>query len=365
MNAPFRLPEGLDTPCVVVDLDIVERNAARMAEAMNARGVALRPHFKTHKSVRLARLQLDAGARGITAGNLGEAEVLVCAGIDDVFVAYPVWAVGPKAARLRALVEKAPVAVGVDSVAGAERVAAAVDGFAGRLAVLVEVDSGLGRTGVLPERAGPIAAAAADLGLDVRGVFSHAGHSYRGPGEVAAASDDEVGSLENAAAGLREAGIEPQVISAGATPTALVSARGAVNEMRAGTYLLGDGQQVVLGGTPADGLALVVAATVVSTSVDDQVVLDAGAKILTKDKASFMAGYGELAGYPGAVIERVNDYHGMVRLPSDGPRPHLGEVVAIVPNHVCPVVDLVDDFIVVRDGAIVDRWPVDARGMTG
>jgi D-serine deaminase-like pyridoxal phosphate-dependent protein len=365
VSLPFALPDGLDTPCIVVDLDVVERNAARMADAMAGRGVALRPHFKTHKSVRLARLQLDAGARGITAGTLGEAEVLVTAGIDDVFVAYPAWAVGPKAARLRALVEKAPVAVGVDSVAGAERLAAAVDGAGRSLRVLVEIDSGLGRTGVLPNRAGPIAAASAELGLDVLGVFSHAGHSYVRPEAVAEASRDEVDSLEAAAGSLRDAGIEPRLLSAGSTPTALASATGGVNEMRAGTYLLGDRQQVVLGGTPADGVAVVVAATVVSTSVEGQVVVDAGAKILTKDRAAFLPGYGELAGYPDAVVERVNDYHGMVRLPGEGPRPHLGEVVAIVPNHVCPVINLVDDFVVVRQGSIVDRWPVDARGMNG
>jgi D-serine deaminase-like pyridoxal phosphate-dependent protein len=365
VNRPFSLPDSLDTPCVVVDLGVVERNAARMAEAMAARGVMLRPHFKTHKSVALARVQLDAGARGVTAGTLGEAEVLVRGGIDDVFVAYPVWAVGPKATRLRALAEKAPVAVGVDSVAGAERLAAAVHGLSTRLRVLVEIDSGLGRTGVRPERAGLIAAAADELGLEVAGVFTHAGHSYSGPGSVAAASRDEVGSLEAAARSLREAGVEPRVISAGSTPTALASATAGVNEMRAGTYLLGDGQQVVLGGTPPDGLAVVVAATVVSTSVEDQVVVDAGAKILTKDKAAFMAGYGELVGYPGVVVERVNDYHGVVPLPPGSPRPHLGEVVGIVPNHVCPVINLVDDFVVVRDGAIVDRWPVDARGMNG
>jgi D-serine deaminase-like pyridoxal phosphate-dependent protein len=365
VNAPFPLPDGLDTPCVVVDLDVVERNAARMAEAMAARGVALRPHFKTHKSVRLARLQIESGAQGITVGNLGEAEVAIAAGIDDVFVAYPVWAVGPKAARLRALVESGLLAVGVDSVAGAERLAAAVDGARHRPRVVVEVDSGLGRTGVSPRRAGSIAAAAAGLGLDVVGAFTHAGHSYHAPDDVAGAARDEVASLEAAAASLREAGLEPRVLSAGSTPTAIASATGIVNEMRAGTYLLGDGQQLALGGTPADGIALVVATTVVSTAVEGQVVVDAGAKILTKDQAPFLSGFGQLAGYPGAVVERVNDYHGMVRVPASGQRPHLGEVLAIVPNHVCPVVNLVDDFIVMRNGAVVDRWLVDARGLNG
>jgi D-serine deaminase-like pyridoxal phosphate-dependent protein len=361
----FPLPGGLDTPCVVVDLSAVERNASRMAEAMARRGVALRPHFKTHKSIRLARLQLDAGARGITVGNLGEAEVLAGARVEDLFIAYPVWAVGPKAARLAALVERTPLAVGIDSVAGAERLAAAVAGNRDRLRILIEIDSGLARTGVSATTAGPVASAAAGLGLDVVGAFTHAGHSYAGPDAVGDASHDEVASLESAAESLREVGIEPRVLSAGSTPTALSSATRQVNEMRAGTYLLGDGQQLVLGGTPPDGIAVVVAATVVSTSVEGQVVVDAGAKMLTKDRAPFLDGYGRVAGYPDAVIERVNDYHGIVRLPPDGPRPHLGEVVAIIPNHVCPVINLVDDFVVARDGEVVDRWPVDARGMNG
>ena len=359
------MPEGLDTPCVVVDLDVVERNASRMAEALAARGVALRPHVKTHKSVHLARLQLDAGARGITVGNLGEAEVMAAAGIDDLFVAYPVWAVGPKAARLRALLEAMPLAVGVDSVAGAERLAAAVDGLDRRLTVLIEIDPGLHRTGIPTDRVSDVASAASALGLEVAGAFTHGGHSYNGPAGVAAAARDEVRVLAEAGAALRDAGIEPRVLSAGSTPTAIAGASGEVNEVRAGTYLLGDRFQVALGGIPADGVALTVAATVISTAVEGQVVVDAGAKILTKDRAPYVQGFGELAGYPGAIVERANDYHGMVRLPPTGARPHLGEVVAVVPNHVCPVVNLVDDFVVVRGGSVIDRWPVDARGLNG
>jgi D-serine deaminase-like pyridoxal phosphate-dependent protein len=116
---------------------------------------------------------------------------------------------------------------------------------------------------------------------------------------------------------------------------------------------------------PADGVALVVATTVVSTAVEGQVVVDAGAKILTKDQAPYLPGFGQLAGYPDAVVERVNDYHGMVRVPATGLGPHLGEILSIGPNHVCPVVNLVDDFVVVRNGAVVDRWSVDARGLNG
>jgi len=164
---------------------------------------------------------------------------------------------------------------------------------------------------------------------------------------------------------LRDAGHVIEVISAGSTPTGVLSAAGEVNEIRPGTYLLGDRQQLVLGAVPPDGLALVVAATVVSTAVPGQAVVDAGAKTLTKDRASFLEGFGLLPAYPDAVIERLFDYHGAIAIPEGTHAPELGEVVAIVPNHVCPVVDLFDTFVATRAGAIVGRWPVDARGRSG
>jgi D-serine deaminase-like pyridoxal phosphate-dependent protein len=363
--APPPLPAGLDTPCLVVDLDVVEANARRMAEAMASRDVALRPHVKTHKSAHLARLQLEAGARGLTVGTLGEAEVMAAAGLTDLLLAYPIFADGPKAARLRALLDGLPLAVGIDSVPGAERLAAAAAGTIHPLHVLVEVDPGNGRTGVHPDRVVDLALAARALGLAVDGVFAHGGHAYRGPDAVAGAAMDEVASLGSAAENLRSAGFECPVVSAGSTPTALLAAAGPITEIRAGTYLLGDRIQAALGAAPPDGLALWVAATVVSTAVPGQVVVDAGAKTLTKDKPDYLEGHGLLPAYPGAVIERVNDYHGIVRLAAGDPGPRLGEVVAILPNHACPVVDLVDSFVVARGGMALDRWPVDARGRSG
>ena len=360
------LPAGIDTPAVVIDLDVVERNAHRLGDALAARGIALRPHAKTHKSVALARLQLEAGARGLTVGNLGEAEVFVAAGLDDLFVAYPIWAVGPKAARLRALHDTGSLrlAVGFDSIAGAERLAAAVAGSRRRLAVVLELDPGNRRTGAPAQAAGLIAAAARKLGLDVRGVFTHGGHAY-GPGAAGPAGADEVATLTAGAAALAAENIEPVVVSAGSTPTQLTAAVAPVNEIRAGTYLIGDRQQWFIGAVPDDGVAIDVAATVVSTAVDGQVVIDAGAKTLTKDVASYLTGHGVIPAYPEAVIERVSDYHGMVRIPPGTRRPTLGEIVAVIPNHVCPVIDLRDTFVATRAGVIVGIWPVDARGRSG
>ncbi|HUQ43680.1 MAG TPA: alanine racemase [Candidatus Limnocylindria bacterium] len=360
------LPSGVDTPALVIDLDIVERNARRLADALAERAIALRPHAKTHKSVALGKLQLGAGAKGLTVGNIGEAEVFAAGGVDDLFIAYPVWAEGAKAARVRDLHERPGLAlrVGFDSIEGARRLAAAVSGSGRVLEIVLELDPGNRRTGAPPEGAGEIAAAARELGLNVLGVFTHGGHAYR-PGGAEPAGQDEVRALATGADALRAEGIEPIVISAGSTPTQLTAAAGPVNEIRAGTYLLGDRQQWAIGAVPDDGIALAVAATVVSAAVEGQVVIDAGAKTLTKDVATYLTGHGVIPPYPDAIIERVSDYHGVVTAPNGAPLPKLGEVVAVIPNHVCPVVDLRDTFIATRSGVVIGTWSVDARGRSG
>jgi D-serine deaminase-like pyridoxal phosphate-dependent protein len=337
-----------------------------MATRMSERGVRLRPHAKTHKSVRLARMQLDAGAAGITVGTVGEAEVLAAGGIEDIFIAYPVWAAGPKGTRIRQLHESVRISVGVESDEAARALGDAVRGAGRRLEVLIEVDSGERRTGVgSPEDAVRVAMAAREAGLDVIGVFTHGGHAYRSPGAVSTAAQDEWTTLVHAADELRSAGFEPRELSAGSTPTALLSAVKGVTEERPGTYVFGDRQQVALGGAAAEGIGLVVAATVVSTEVDGQAVIDAGAKALARERPSFLTGLGAVPELGDAAVVHAYDYHGLVKLPPGVTRPARGQVVAVVPNHVCPVVNLADEYVVVRDGRTVGRWPVDARGRNG
>ncbi|HUP83223.1 MAG TPA: alanine racemase [Candidatus Limnocylindria bacterium] len=361
------LPDGLDTPVLVIDLDIVERNAARMSAAAKEHGIALRPHVKTHKSVALARLQVNSGAAGITVGTLGEAEVMADGGISDIFLAYPVWAAGPKAARLRALAERPGLkfAVGADSAAGVEQLANAMRGSSARLRVMIEIDPHYGRTGVTPDSVAEIGRAVESAGLELLGLFGHGGHAYAGGDAIGSAARDELEALSVGEEVLVAAGMSPRVLSAGSSPTALGVLAAPVNEVRPGTYLIGDRMQTYLGATPRDGVAIAVAATVVSAAVDGQIVIDAGAKSLTKDMAPYMNGYGCIPAYPDGVIERVSDYHGQVRFPAGAPRPTLGEVVAVVPNHACPAIDLFDSFAATRSGSLIGWWKVDARGRSG
>ena len=355
----------IDTPALIVDLDRVDAAIARMASAMAARGVALRPHAKTHKSVEVGRRQVAAGATGLTVGTIGEAEAFADGGLDDLFIAYPLVPLGPKAGRLRALAGRTRLRVGVDSVVGAGALADALGDDRDRVGVLVEIDSGGRRTGVAPADAGAIATAAVHAGLRVVGVFTHGGHGYAGAGARAGAADDEVSALTAAATSLRAAGIDPVVVSAGSTPTALDSARGAVTEERPGTYVFGDRQQVALGSIEADAPAAVVAARVTSVNVAARrVVIDAGAKTLTKDVPAYVSGHGAIPELD-AVVARVSDYHGVLELPEAAPLPEIGRVVLVVPNHICPVVDLFATFEVARGGELIDRWHVDAHSRSG
>ncbi|MFL5670136.1 MAG: alanine racemase [Chloroflexota bacterium] len=356
---------ALATPVVVVDLDRTDSRIRAMATLMRERGIALRPHAKTHKSVEIARRQIAAGATGLTVATVGEAEVFADAGLTDLFIAYPLVARGPTTARLRRLAERSDLSVGADSVAGLDALAAAVPGGEGSISVLIEIDSGGSRTGVRPAEAGVLARHAADRGLTVDGAFTHEGHGYRGGAARSAAGEDAAQALGIAAAAMREAGCEPVVLSAGSTPTAAASAHGVVTEERPGTYVYGDRLQAAIAEEDAEDAALMVAATVVSAGAGGGFVIDAGAKILAQDVSPLIAGHGGIVGSPDAVISRLNDHHGVVDLPAGGTPPSIGSVVWVVPNHVCPVVNLVDSFVVARAGRVVDRWPVDARGRNG
>jgi D-serine deaminase-like pyridoxal phosphate-dependent protein len=365
-SAPFLDPETLraiDTPALVIDLGRMDAAIDAMAAGMAERGVSLRPHAKTHKSLEVARRQVRAGAAGLTIATIGEGEVFADGGFDDLFIAYPLVPGPAKGRRLRALAERTRLTIGIDSPTGAQAVADALGPVRDAVRVLVEIDAGGLRSGAPPDEAGAVGAAARRLGLPVMGVFTHGGHGYASAAMRGAAADDEVRSLTEAAASLAGVGIESPVVSAGSTPTALASARGAVNEERPGTYVFGDRQQAALGSIGPDGIAAAIVASVVSVNRRARrFVVDAGAKVLSKDVAPYLDGHGEIPALGGLPVARLADHHGTVDAPDGAALPAVGPVVAVLPNHICPVVNLVDAFLVVRDGRLVDTWTVDARG---
>ncbi|MGF7236581.1 MAG: alanine racemase [Frankia sp.] len=352
-------PSDRPTPYLVVDRDVLDRNVAAMAVSARDRGLALRPHAKTHKCGEIARRQLAAGAAGLTVATVAEAEIFADAGCGDIFVAYPLWADRARGMRLRALAEHCAVRVGVDSVEGAEQLAR--HGGRGAVEVLVEIDSGQHRTGVAPEAAGEVAMAAGRAGLLVRGVFTFPGHSY-GPGRAAGAARDEERALGRAAAAVRSAGIPIDVISGGSTPTAARTTAAAATELRPGVYVFGDAQQWELGTCKVADVALTVAATVVSRPAPRQIVLDAGSKVLGADRPPWTSGFGRLPDEPAAQIIALSEHHATVAWSGPTARPALGDVLRVMPNHVCTAVNLADDLTVVAGATVVDRWPVIARG---
>ena len=344
------------TPQVTVDVDVLDRNLRAMAAGAAARGLTLRPHAKTHKSVEIARRQIALGAAGLTVATVSEAEIFADGGVTDLFIAYPIWPSPEKARRLRALAGRVALRVGVDSPESAEALARAVPG----LEIMVEVDSGHHRSGVLPAEAGTIAAAAHEAGLRPRGVFTFPGHGY-GVSKRHQAAQDESAALREAVAAMAAAGLTAGVVSGGSTPTAALTASGPLTEMRPGVYVFGDAQQVEMETCGWDDVALTVASTVVSRS-GPRAVLDAGSKVLGADQQSWATGGGRLLDHPDARIVALSEHHATVVFPGGAPVPALGEVVRVVPNHVCTTVNLADELVVVSAGSEVDRWPVDARG---
>ncbi|MFT3714625.1 MAG: alanine racemase [Gordonia sp. (in: high G+C Gram-positive bacteria)] len=354
-----------DTPYLRVDDDVLRDNIDRMSDWAAEQGLLLRPHAKTHKCVQVAQRQIDAGAIGLTVATVGEAEAFANAGFTDLFLAYPLWPSPEKAQRLRLLSSHTSLRVGVDSAESARALAAGLGRGAGAIETVVEVDSGMRRSGVAPERAGAVASAAADAGLNVVGVFTFPGHGY-GPGSARRdAAGAEAHALAEAAEALRYAGIVPHVISGGSTPTVEFADPGVLTEIRPGVYPFNDAQQVELGSCGVDDVSLAAIATVVSVAADgdgERIVLDSGSKTLGADRPAWTTGFGRLPDFPDARIVSLSEHHAVVENPVGAAGlPGRGEQVRVIPNHVCSAVNLADE-LVAATATGFERWPLIARG---
>jgi D-serine deaminase-like pyridoxal phosphate-dependent protein len=356
--------DQLSTPAVLVDLEVLERNVARMAELARRHGVRLRPHAKTHKSAAIARLQLAAGATGLSVAKTSEAEAFAAHGFGDLFVAFPV--VGAdKGRRLLALGDRLRLAVGADSREGALTLAAPFREAGRRLDVLLKVDVGYGRVGVAPEAALGVARALAETpGLRLRGVFTHAGQGYLAetPEGVAEVGHDEGRILAATAEALRAAGLPIEEVSVGSTPTARHAMPAAgVTECRPGNYVFHDASQVSLGTCGVEDCALTVLATVVSVPGPGRAFVDAGSKTLSSDPLRPRAGgHGWILGRRSR-LKGLSEEHGWVEV-AEGESFRVGERIRILPNHACVVANLHDRLLGVRGDHVETEIPVSARG---
>lgn len=360
--------EQLDTPFVIIDLDKVDHNAARMQRVATDNGITLRPHAKTHKMPQIARLQIEAGAVGVTVAKLGEAEVMIAAGITDILIAYPI--VGEqKLKRLVDMARQANIMVAVDSVETARGISEAVSAAGAVVGLLVEIDCGFGRVGVRPGiPALELAQAISGMpGVAYRGLLTFAGQSYDENGvEALRRAGAEEGRIATECARLlEEHGLPSLTVSCGSTPSSPYSAqvRG-VTEIRPGTYIFGDLMQVALGAHELNDCALTVKVTVVSLPEPGRAVVDAGTKVFTSDGDSSPIGTGRgyVKGHPGIRVAWFTEEHGMLELSEEEAGLRIGDTLEIVPVHCCAVINMVDEVAVVRGERFIDIWPVAARG---
>lgn len=362
-------PASIATPAVVIDAGRVRVNIERLAAYAKAHAIAVRPHTKTHKNVEIARLQLAAGASGLTVAKVGEAEALLPAFdglLPDILMAYPVVDVA-RAQRLASLAREATIRVALDTIIAIAAVGAAAHKAGTTIGVLVDVDVGMGRTGVPTADALVTLAQAVEetSGLRLDGIFCY-------PGHVWAKAHEQATPLALVAAKLQEAidlfdrhGLCRGIVSGGSTPTAFQSHLvPQLTEIRPGTYVFNDMNTVRGGFCAPDECAASIASTVVSDAVGGQVVLDGGTKTFTSDRCVPVpdSGHGFIVEYPDAVITKLSEEHGQVDVTRCGQRPRVGERVSVIPNHICPCINLQDAVWWREPDGGLRRLTVDARG---
>jgi D-serine deaminase-like pyridoxal phosphate-dependent protein len=360
------MSEHPPTPHIEIDEQRIERNLARAAEYVRHHGLNLRPHAKTHKSIALAQRQLSLGSIGLTIAKVGEAEVMAGIGDDiDLLLAYPV--VDPDLAdRLVQLSDSAVIRVAIDSTLACDTLNAAAQRTGSHLGILVDLDIGMHRTGLPSPEAALKLAQYVDQHSKLRldGLFCY-------PGQIIAPINDQGAELDTIAALLeetlelwRKAGLCVSVVSGGSTPTLYQShLLQQLTEIRPGTYIFNDVNTAAGGYCGWDDCAAVVVCTVVSEAVQGQVVVDAGSKTLTSDRLIPPgAGHGNVQGYPLARVTELSEEHGQIDIRQCETRPVLGERVRIIPNHICPCINLQDQVWLKNSDGSLRPLIIEARG---
>lgn len=365
MDATTPCFDHLETPALLVDLGRMDANILRTSSYAAAHGLRYRPHVKTHKSSWVGAQQLGAGATGVTCATPREAEVM-CAVTRDIMLAYP--AIGEaRIGRVAELARRCDLRVMVDSAPALAALGEAAQRAGVVIGALIELDMGMHRTGV---------AAAADAlaltrvatttrGLHWLGVGCYPGHirlATPGDSPELTAFDRRLGEMIET---LTLAGLPPEVVSGGSTPTLWNSHRiGGLTEIRPGTSVYNDRTTAEIGACGIKDCALTVLATVISTAVSSQAVIDAGTKALGREpiRGTDALGFGVLLEHPDVVVNAMSEEHGMIDLSTSAWRPVVGDRVRVIPNHVCIVVHLADRVHGIRHGVIERDWRIEARG---
>jgi D-serine deaminase-like pyridoxal phosphate-dependent protein len=354
----------LPTPAIVIDAAVARRNLAKLAAYAKAHGVGLRPHTKTHKSVMLGRMQMEMGAVGLTVAKVGEAEVMAEAS-SDLLMAYPA-ADALRCAALAKLAQRVTVRVGIDSSVAADALAEAARAAGTTIGILVDLDVGLHRTGVQsPQTARELGEyVSRQKGLRLDGIMFYPGHvkdeSPESLSQLAAVEQ----RLAETIALFKKSGLNTGIVSGGSTPAAYQAHRmPSMTEARPGTYIFFDMNGVHGGYAKLEDCAARIHCTVVSTAVPGQFVIDAGSKTLTSDKCGPApeSGHGYVMEYPAAKIVKLTEEHGQVDASWCERAPAVGERVTVIPNHICPCVNL-QDRVWWSEGGEVRPIEVDARG---
>ncbi|MDE1063362.1 MAG: alanine racemase [Pseudomonadales bacterium] len=347
--------EHFGTPCAVIDLDVVERNIKRAQTLCDNAGVKNRPHIKTHKSPLLAKMQIAAGAQGITCQKLGEAEVMANNGITDIVIATNLIGAA-RSGQLASLQRRVPLKVCSDNLFSLTAYSDAAREAERPLDVMIECDTGQKRAGVETSRE---ALALAQV-IKEDPMLNFAGMLFY-PSQDSWPQTQTF--LDEMVRGLASLGYQPGIVSTGGTPNfSNIGKLLGATEHRAGTCIFNDRMMIKDGFATQENCAFNVYSSVVSRSGTERGILDAGSKTLTSDTGG-LQGFGLILEHPDARIHKFAEEHGFLDLSECANKPLVGDIVRVIPNHVCVAVNMVDQLVAVRDSQIIDIIPIEARGM--
>ena len=369
----FELDSFIDTPSLVLDIDILKANVNELLKICHSHGVSLQPHAKTHRTPEIGLLQQELGCDGLCVAKVGEAEGFANAGVKKITVAYPVIGAS-KVERARILSTSIDLTLAVDSVAGAKSIGEVFAAHSQVCSVLLIIDTGLGRDGVLPADAPKIAQAINSVpGVKVVGVMTHEGTVYGAPDKVSmiAAAKKVSEMMVETSQAINSAGVEVSRVSMGSSASARVAATvTGVNQIRPGIFAFNDLGQIALGNATLQSCAVRILSTVVSRPTSTTAVIDAGSKSLSadllpaKEHRDEYPGHGMIIGKTGWIIERLSEEHGMLTWMGAGEPSSLdiGEQIQIIPNHVCTTFSSLNESVVVSKGEVINRWRTFAPG---